>query len=248
MTDAAARRLLLLETSGQPGWVALAQELSICARRQLDRARRHARDLAPNIAELLKEQGWRPADIHAMLVSRGPGSYTGLRVGVITAKTFAFATGARLVGIDTFAAIAWQAADAEPAVQAREVDILADAQQKNIYVQRFQVSGARARTEESTLTTHISPLTTLRILPVEEWLGQLTPANWVSGPGLLLHRERLPGYVRLVAEDLWHPLPESVLRLGLNRLSRNEQDDWATLEPLYLRPSSAEEIADKVKG
>jgi tRNA threonylcarbamoyladenosine biosynthesis protein TsaB len=232
MSGRTVLRLLLLETSGQPGWVALADGSTIRSRRALDRARRHARDLAPSIAELLREGGWRPGDIDAVLAGRGPGSYTGLRVGLITAKTFAFATGCRLIGIDTFAAIALQASQSEPAAQAREVDILADAQQNKVYVQRFAVG----RGPE--LPRAILPL---RILPVTDWLNQLTPEIWVSGPGLLLHRDRLPGYVPVVGEGLWHPQPESVLVLGLDRLNRGEQDEWGTLEPLYLRPSAAEE-------
>jgi tRNA threonylcarbamoyladenosine biosynthesis protein TsaB len=224
MTTSADRKLLLIETSGQPGWVALAEEQAVRARRPLDRARRHARDLAPLIAELLLECQWRPADLSAVLASRGPGSYTGLRVGLITAKTFAFATRCQLLGIDTFAAIAQQAAPAET------VDVIADAQQEKTYVERF------------TMGTSVLPL---RIMHVSDWLNSLVPEIWVSGPGLLLHQKRLPGYVRLVAENLWHPQPESVLRLGLDRLNRGEQDNWATLEPLYLRPSSAEEKAAK---
>lgn len=219
-------KLLIIETSGHPGFVALAEDAAIRATRPLDRARRHARDLAPLIAELLSEQDWRPADIQAVLASRGPGSYTGLRVGLITAKTFAFATGCRLLGIDTFPALALQA-DPAPVV-----DIVADAQQDKVYLQRFQRGGTAEPLHE------IIPL---QILHVTEWLKLTTPEIWASGPGLALHRERLPGYVQLVAESLWQPRAESLLRLGSARLSRGEGDDWATLEPLYLRLSSAEE-------
>ncbi len=70
--------------------------------------------------------------MQAVLVSRGPGSYTGLRVGIMSAKTFAYATGCALIAVDTFAAIALQA----PESVAR-VDVLADAQQDKVYVQSF---------------------------------------------------------------------------------------------------------------
>ena len=53
--------------------------------------------------------GWQPRDVQAVIVSRGPGSYTGLRVGIISAKTFAYATGCDLLAVDTFAALALQA-------------------------------------------------------------------------------------------------------------------------------------------
>src|SRR5216684_2191388 len=103
--------LLILETSGRVGQVALAQGSRLCGMRRLDEARRHARDLAPAVANLLAEQGSSPRDVQGVIVSRGPGSYTGLRVGIMSAKTFAYATGCALIAVETFAAIAQQAPD-----------------------------------------------------------------------------------------------------------------------------------------
>src|SRR6185437_7257912 len=91
--------------------------------RRLDETRRQARDLAPAMAALLAEQGWRPREVQAVLVSHGPGSYTGLRVGIMSAKTFAYATGCPLIAVDTFKAIALQAPES-----VAQVDVLADAQ------------------------------------------------------------------------------------------------------------------------
>src|SRR5262245_34096399 len=115
-------RLLILETSGRTGHVALAQGEAFLGLRSLDEARRHARDLVPAVAGLLAEQGWQPRDLDAVVISRGPGSYTGLRVGIMSAKTLAYATGCALVAIDTFAAIAHQA----PA-EVQNLDVIADA-------------------------------------------------------------------------------------------------------------------------
>src|SRR5206468_351809 len=91
--DKSEPRLLILETSSQAGQVALAAGERLLGVRRLDEARRHARDLAPAVRELLVEQGWRPRDLHGVVVSRGPGSYTGLRVGIMSAKALAYATG-----------------------------------------------------------------------------------------------------------------------------------------------------------
>src|SRR5262245_32159459 len=95
-------RLLLLETSGRVGQVGLAADGRLLAGRRLSETHRHARDLAPTVAALFREFAWKPADVQAVVVSRGPGSYTGLRVGVMTAKAFAYATGCRLLALDTF--------------------------------------------------------------------------------------------------------------------------------------------------
>jgi tRNA threonylcarbamoyladenosine biosynthesis protein TsaB len=218
-------RLLILETSQRRGFAALAQGTRILGERRLDEARRHARDLVPGCAELLHEQGWKPNDLQAVIVSRGPGSYTGLRVGIMSAKTLAYATGCALVGIETFAAIALQApADAEI------LDVVADAQQDKVYVQRFARQGQAWQ-----------PSAPLAIVPAADWLSQLPPDVWVGGPGLEQQRDRVPPNVRTLAEEAWHPRPESLLQFGVSRVRAGQRDDPFTLEPLYLRPSSAEE-------
>jgi tRNA threonylcarbamoyladenosine biosynthesis protein TsaB len=217
-------RFLLLETSNQPGVVAVAAGERLLGVRRLDEARRHARDLAPAVAQLLAGQGWKPRDVDAVVVSRGPGSYTGLRVGVMSAKTFAYVTGCRLLTLETFAVIAAQA----PADVAR-LTVLADAQQDKVYVQAFERTGMEMMAQGA-----------LRIEPFGQWAQEQTDLFWVSGPGLRKWREHLPAALRPVDVSLWDPQPESLLRLGLTRFRKGQRDDVWLAEPLYLRPSSAE--------
>jgi tRNA threonylcarbamoyladenosine biosynthesis protein TsaB len=213
-------RLLIIETSGRVGHVAIAEGAALLAARSLDEPRRQGRDLAPAVGELLAQVGWKPRDLSAVVVSRGPGSYTGLRVGIMSAKAFAYAVGCPILAIDTFAAIAWQAP-----VEANPIDIIADAQQQKVYVQRFE---------------HRQGISPLAIRPVAEWLAD-SPAVWVSGPALHLHRARLTAEVRPVEQSLWEAQPESLLVLALKRWTAGERDDPFAVEPLYLRPSSAEQ-------
>jgi tRNA threonylcarbamoyladenosine biosynthesis protein TsaB len=227
MTDPIAPRLLILETSGRSGQVALAEGESLCAVCHLDEARRQARDLAPAVAELLAGQGWRPRDLHGVVVSRGPGSYTGLRVGIMSAKTLAYATGCALLAVDTFFALALQA----PAAALR-LAVLADAQQDQVYVQQF------ARPQPAAVW---EPVTPLRIQKVADWLAGLECDVWVTGPGLRGTQDRLPEGTPTVEPAQWDPQAESLLRLGLERYRAGLRDDVWALEPLYLRPSSAEE-------
>ncbi len=218
-------RLLILETSGRSGLVALAEDQGIVGLRRLDEGRRQGRDLAPSVAELLAGQGWKPRTITAVIVSRGPGSYTGLRVGIMSAKAFAFATGCAVLAIDTFAAIAEQA---PPQVEA--LDVLADAQKDKVYVQSFRRGDAGWQTEKP-----------LAIEPFADWLASRRAEAWVSGPGLLRWEGQLPANVPRVEPERREPQAESLLRLGLTRFRAGERDGVWGLEPLYLRPSSAEE-------
>ena len=214
-------RMLLLETSHRVGQVALAHGERIVGRRTLDEARRHARDLAPAIDALLKEQGWRAKELDAVAVSRGPGSYTGLRVGAMSAKTLAYATGCKLLAIDTFAVILTQLPET-----IRSADVISDAQQGKIYVQRFSRDGAHEP---------------LAIRPFVEWRAELPEDQPVTGPGLEVFAGQLAGHAALLPSEHWLPRPEGLLQLALQRYVRGENDDPFVVEPLYLRPSSAEE-------
>jgi tRNA threonylcarbamoyladenosine biosynthesis protein TsaB len=231
--SASEPRSLILETSGRIGQVALSAGENLLAIRRLDEARRHARDLAPAVAQMLRGQGWRPRDLSGVVVSRGPGSYTGLRVGLMSAKTLAYATGCALLGIDTFAVIALQAP-----TDIELLDVMADAQQGKVYVQRF----ARVGTGNDW-----QPRTPLTIEALGEWLIRRAAESgpekqvWVSGPGLHVHGRQLQDAVPIVSAERWDPQPESLLRLGLARFQAGERDDPWTVEPLYLRPSAAEE-------
>jgi tRNA threonylcarbamoyladenosine biosynthesis protein TsaB len=231
MSAATEPRSLILETSCRSGFVAVARGAAILESRRLDEARRHARDLTPAIADLLTEQGWRPCEVEAVIVSRGPGSYTGLRVGVMSAKAFAYATGCALLAVDTFAAVAGQAPP-----EASRIVVIADAQQQRVYWQQF------ARSAPGSVPPAASELA---IVNVADAFAEPDPTTWVSGPGLRVHAARLPVGWLVAPEASWEPQPASLLQRGLARFARGERDEVWSLEPLYLRPSSAEEQWDR---
>ena len=81
----------------------------------------------------------------------------------------------------------------------------------------------------------------LAIRPVAEWLSTLKPEVWVSGPGLRLCEAQLTSRNPAVSPGAREPLPFSLLELGLQRWRDGAADDLWSLEPLYLRPSNAEE-------
>ena len=218
-------RFLIVETSHRVGKVALALGAAIVAERALDESRRHARDLAPAAQQLLRQQGWRARDLDAVIVSCGPGSYTGLRVGLMSAKTLAYATGCALLAIETFQAI-YQHVCAEH----QNIDVIADAQQDNIYARRFG--------------TFAEPLT---IVPFEMWLESALALHVaVTGPGLESFADRLPPALTMLPRETWLSQPTSLLKIGRARFLNGERDDPFVVEPLYLRASSAEEKWQKL--
>jgi tRNA threonylcarbamoyladenosine biosynthesis protein TsaB len=220
---------LILEASGRVGLVGLACDGLVVRSLSLDDTRRHARDLALSVERILNEESLKPSDLAGVMVGRGPGSYTGLRVGLMSAKALAYATGCRLVAVDTFAAISVQ-------TPAESLWVIADALQNQVYAQQFQRSPGGL----------MQPADDLRIESAEGWLEKLSPGSWISGPGVKVYAERLPPHCPLVAEPDRDPRVESVFAVGLT-LSPLTREQLFALEPLYLRGSSAEEKA-KAEG
>ena len=225
-------RVLAIETSGRLGSVALLDTSESKADSVLQRTtpegERTAQSLLPTIEELLQERGWRPADVELVGVTTGPGSFTGLRIGIVTAKTFAYATGAKLVGVHTLAAIAagidWP--------DGRLWTIL-DAQRQELFAASF-VAGK--------LLADLPPPAT-DIVSIPQWLKSLAPGDAVAGPPVGKLPGQLPADVVVIDESLWHPSAATVGNLGLQLFERGKTKNPLELVPHYYRRSAAEEKA-----
>jgi tRNA threonylcarbamoyladenosine biosynthesis protein TsaB len=217
---------LILETSGRVARVGLARARAIVRSAELDSGRRHAREMVPTIDAMLRAESLRPTDLTGVMVSCGPGSYTGLRVGLATAKSLAYATGCQLRAIDTFAAIAEQSP-----VESQVVCVVTDALQEQVYAQEF------ARQSGGWLPTN-----SLRVVAVGEWAATLPVGIHVSGPGVSVYETQIPPANPRVPETDREARIESVFAVGL-RLPPLTREELFALEPLYLRGSSAEEKA-----
>lgn len=217
---------LILETSGRGARIGLARDRAPRHTAELDAARRHAREMIPTVDAMLKAESLRPADLTGVMVSRGPGSYTGLRVGLATAKALAYATGRQLRAVDTFAAIAEQAPR-----EKWHVWVIADALQNQVYAQEFALRHEGWQ-----------PASPLEILTVGAFAARLSEGVPISGPGVSVYDGQLPPANPRVCGADREPRVESVLAVGL-RLAPLTREDLFALEPLYLRGSSAEEKA-----
>jgi len=215
-------RVLVLETSGRVGQVALASGERVLAEERLAEAHRRASDLASTVQRLLTAQSWKARDLTAVVVGLGPGSYTGLRVGLASAKALSYATGCKFFGVETFAAIAIRAPSAN-----RAITVIADALQGKLFVRDYS-----RRDGDLTAT---SPL---RIIQGATWLESLPAGTIVTGPAA-------KGFADKVAttEELLHESrPVDLLAVAQRCPWAVNSDVWQA-EPLYLRGSSAEEKA-----
>lgn len=218
-----------IETSGRTGSVALLRDQECLSERTLSQTgRRHARTLVAELRELLQENGVAVDQVDTMAVSIGPGSFTGLRVGVVCAKTFAYATGCEIVAVDTFEAIAAAAPS-----DVDSIDVIGDAQRGDLYVGRYERQATGAWQSRGSI----------EIVGLDVWLSSLTADSVVSGPAASGHSGEIEERCRLLTEELRNPRAEFVARIGSGRADAGLVDDVWTLVPKYIRRSAAEEKA-----
>ena len=153
--------LILIETSTELCSTAIASEGKIISHRESDTPRSHASLTAVFIDEMLKETGMAVKDCSAVCVSMGPGSYTGLRVGVSTAKGLCFGAGIPLLAIGTLDTLVWQAigsghADESAAGQSsllpedcRYIVPMIDARRMEVYTALFSPDGRQISETEA---------------------------------------------------------------------------------------------------
>ena len=225
-------RIFALETTEKAGSVAAMCDGNLLAELSLGHAQRSAQSLAPAILALLKQVGWQPGDVQLVAVSQGPGSFTGLRVGVTSAKVFAYAVGAEVLGINTLETIAAAAPDNVPLLSA-----VIDAQRGDLATRTFarQADGWFQPTEPE------------RLIQAEAWLNELPLDITVSGPALGKWAPRLPAHVKMLAPQCWQPRASAVARLAAHHYSLGRRDDLWKLAPHYSRRSAAEEKWDANK-
>ncbi len=200
------------------------------AEAHLHRARIHARRLTPLVQDLLAHGGQEADTLDAVAVSEGPGSYTGLRIGVSTAKGWALSADAALVGVPTLEA--W-AAQVVPWAAPGDVAVaLIDARRDEVYAAAYRIG------ENGTLDDHAN-VAALSVDALPDWLGAAGGTLWLVGDGAPKSRETLAAHAgddsRLVPTDVAPPSAAWVARRAGPRLDAGEVADVATFEPFYLK-------------
>jgi tRNA threonylcarbamoyladenosine biosynthesis protein TsaB len=203
---------LAIETSGRRGSVALGRGGELLDRRDLPDPSRHNLGLMTTIDAACRVHGVQPADLSEVYVSLGPGSFTGLRVGVTAAKMLALAAGTRLVGVPTMTVLAAQAADTGP------VAVVLNSKRGTAYVGVFR--GGSAVVEPALIALD------------DLWSFSPAPAVVVADRLEVV----LPQGVAVVpavadAATTW--------RVGRAMAAEGRFTDAATLSPLYIREPEA---------
>jgi tRNA threonylcarbamoyladenosine biosynthesis protein TsaB len=180
---------------------------------------------------LLRALGLAPTQVNLVATTIGPGSFTGLRVGVTTAKTFAYAAHCDVLGLDTLDVVAQQAASELAGTRPGELHAVLDAGREELYLARYKPGEPIVRLEPN------------RIIPVSSWLASLPPQTLFAGAGVARLIDKLPAGAIMADPSCFEPQARAVGRMALAEYRRGRRDDLWKLAPAYLRASAAEEKA-----
>lgn len=189
--------------------------------------RRHSEILLPIVQDVLKLAGSALAEIDLFAISIGPGSFTGLRVGVASWKGLAFGMRKPLVGVATLTAMARRAGLVEGVV----CPVL-DARMQEVFAAAFECSkGIPEMIMEA------------RVDAIERVLDDLPDGAVVFGDGALRYRAEIESRGRFVvpSAEFHYPSAASVGIEGWLRYSQGDPGDAAAVVPVYLRKSQAEQ-------
>jgi tRNA threonylcarbamoyladenosine biosynthesis protein TsaB len=222
---------LAIETSGRDGSVAAVRGGRVVDERTFPHGLAHAAGLIQLIDDVVRAQGKTPRDVGRFYVSVGPGSFTGLRIGVTAVKTIAMVTGARIVPVPTPLVLAMNA----PA-EACHVIIVLDAKRGQIFTARYERAGVGWIEQEPP-----------RLASLAVALGTSPRPVHLIGEGIPYHEPFLPvdrDGIIITPRPLWRARAAAVAELGLERGNSGLFVEPDQLVPVYIRRPEAEEKWD----
>ncbi|MYD36468.1 MAG: tRNA (adenosine(37)-N6)-threonylcarbamoyltransferase complex dimerization subunit type 1 TsaB [Dehalococcoidia bacterium] len=229
--------IIAIDTATETASVAIAHpEGGIAAELTWKAGRNHTMHLHPTLRHVMMLAGISRTDLTGVVATRGPGSFTGIRIGLATAKGLAQGLNVPIVGVGTLATAAYGAAHL-----GRTVWSVVSAGRGQYAAAAYAASddgGVTRLVEEAILSpeelvSRMAERGEERVLTGE--FDEALAEMGLSGLGSSL---------TIAPDVVWTRTAANAARLGLLRLQRGDVDDVATLEPLYLRPPAAVERAE----
>ena len=221
--------ILSIETGTDICSVALSNDGELMALRESSEGRDHAKKVAVFVDELLKETGVQPADLDAIAVGKGPGSYTGLRIGVSFAKGMCYALNIPLIAVGSLDALVQVAREDYDAgiIDVEESDWnraslcpMVDARRMEVYTQIFDTNGA----PQSDVSAEI--------------ISEETFADIRSSGKLVIFGNGAQKCCEVLSDALYisvTPSARGIVALAEQAFQNNQFEDIAYFEPFYLK-------------
>ena len=230
-------RALAVDTSTTMAGIAVVDEQGLLAEYMLNDKMTHSQKLVPMLRELLASLKLTPADMDIFAAVTGPGSFTGLRIGVTTIKALAYAAHKPVAGIPSLDALA----NAVAASGDTLVCPIMDARNNQVYTALYKSKNGLMSNTSGYMGVHVSEL----VRQMEEKSSNVI----FTGDGVALHRDFLK--IELGERCIFMPdfmlqqMAASAARMALSLVLEGKTDSCFDLTPFYLRPSQAEREFDK---
>jgi tRNA threonylcarbamoyladenosine biosynthesis protein TsaB len=227
--------ILALDTATAVSSVAVAEEKKILAEITQEAKLTHSETLLPHIAQALEMANINRNDLEGVAVSIGPGSFTGLRIGLATAKSISYALHIPIIGVPTLAGLAYHFP-----VPGVLTAAFIDAQKGNAYFALYEWQDDGLREKEA-----------VRVLPLPEavaYCGSLKRPVMLTGDIIkkrLAKLGSLPDNVCVAQPHDLMPRAANIALLGLRMLAQGETGNVMDMEPVYIRRSEAEVLWEK---
>ncbi len=230
-------KVIGIETSGSTGSVAVCNGDTIVGRKTFGRKLNHGKEIVSSLKAIFDEIKWEPDDVDLIAVSIGPGSYTGLRIGITCAKTLAYGLGKPVIDVPTLDALAENVRD-----DVKNLCPVIDARRNKVYACIYAGSGSgKNDTERKRITDFL-------IISPEKLLDILPEPVLLFGDGVAPYKDIFAQKKAIITNDgLGIADAVTVARLGLKRYEQGKRCDINLLAPLYLRRSEAEERLEECK-
>lgn len=216
--------ILGIETATARLGVALCDGSSVLAAMQFGRGNAHDELLSPLCRDIVAQAGFAMSDLTAVAVSAGPGSFTGLRIGMAAAKGFALGLGIPLIVVPTLDAAAEHVAGRWPHVTGTVLAVCIDAKRDDVYAATYSMNVHAWQTREPVRVTDSTAL-----------LGRLPEGTVLCGDGAEKVHALAPDRLRLLPEPAAVFDARAVASLGARLLAANGPSDADNCEPLYVQ-------------
>jgi len=224
--------ILAVDTSSSVAAVAVSGGDRLLGEYMLDHGKTHSQKLVPMISELMKALELLPCDIDVYAASSGPGSFTGLRIGITTIKAMAYAVHKPVVSVPTLDSLAYNIQSSGNTL----VCPIMDARNSQVYTALYKAEGGI----QTNITGYMG-------IPVEELVRVILGKNRdvvFNGDAVQLHRDflkrELGDRCAFASVSLQRQRASSVAQLAFLKASGGELEDCFGMVPFYLRKSQAE--------
>ncbi len=229
-------KVLAVDTSSSVAAVAVMDERELLGEFVLNHKKTHSQKLVPMLDVVMKNLELEPEDIDVYAAASGPGSFTGLRIGITTIKAMAFAANKPVVSIPSLDALAYNVPDTEALVCP-----MMDARNNQVYTALYK----REKGRQANMTGYMG-------IPVQELAEIIRGKNsdvLFVGDGVLLYREYLKSELgprcHFAPQYLLQQRASSVAQLALYKAGEGKLENCFDMVPFYLRKSQAERELEK---